>query len=173
MNNQITKKVFVLIAVFCLNATLYAQIKPGVTLGVQFIGASPQGDFKEHYDVGGGGELFGGVGWGKTFIIATAGYSAFKAAGGSGSGTLTYVPLKIGLKQFLFRKLIFINGDIGIANVKNKVFNESRFNRGIGAGVRLFGLEASLYVDGWRHIDPASDGYQNSLFGKLGYSIAL
>ncbi len=50
---------------------------------------------------------------------------------------LTYIPVKIGLKHFFFRKLLFVNADIGKALVKNTTFYELRFTRGIGFGVKL------------------------------------
>jgi hypothetical protein len=155
--------------------TVEAQIiKPGVTLGINLLGALPQGDFKDEYSLGAGGEIFGGVGWGRTFLLATAGYSAFKAASDNGKGgILTYIPLKIGVKQYFLRKLLFINADLGIASVKNKLFNESRFTRGVGAGIKLLGLEAGLYYDGWKNIDPQAKGFQNSIFSKLGYSFTF
>ncbi len=37
-----------------------------------------QKGFNNAYKFGAGGEVFGGMGLGKTFIIATAGYSEFK-----------------------------------------------------------------------------------------------
>ena len=127
----------------------HTQIKkPGITLGGYFLFARPQGNFSDAYSFGGGGEVFGGVGLSKTFIIATTGFSAFASRSGIHSGTLTYVPLKIGLKHYLFRKIVFVNADVGIASVKNKEFNASQFTRGIGFGAKLLGLEAALYYDG-------------------------
>jgi len=149
-----------------------AQVqKPGITLGAYLIYAKPTGDFKEAYNFGGGGEVYGGAGLGKTFIIVTAGLSAFKPQPDMHSGTLTYVPVKIGLKHYVFRKLLFINADLGRAVVKNKNFNESRFTRGFGFGAKLLGLQAALYYDGWKNVH--ASGFSNSMNIKIGWSISL
>lgn len=161
-----------LISFFLLSANADAQIsKPGITIGGHLIYAKPKGDFANAYKFGGGGEVFGGIGLGKTFIIATAGLSKFAAHSDTHSGWLTYTPLKIGLKHYLFRKLLFVNADIGKAIVKNKNFNESRFTRGIGVGAKLLGLEAGLYYDGWKNVN--AGGFANSVNFKLGWSILL
>jgi len=173
MGKTIFQAVTFIIFFVIANQATAQIIKPSVTLGVNLLGASAKGSFKDEYNMGGGGEVFGGVGLGRTFIIGTAGFSAFKARSGNNSGVLTYIPLKIGLKQYVFRKLIFINGDLGIATVKNKNFKESRFTRGIGAGVKLLGLEVALYYDGWKNINSNAKGFQNAAFGKLGYSFTL
>lgn len=160
------------VAIFLVLKTSVAQIsKPGITIGGNLIYAKPKGNFANEYNFGGGGEIFGGVGLGKTFIIATAGYSKFKTQSDIHSGWLTYSPIKIGLKQFLFRKLIFINADLGKATVKNKDFNQSRFTRGIGIGAKLLGLQANLYYDGWKNVN--APGFANSLNFKIGWSLSL
>ena len=158
--------------VFIGNGIAQTQIqKPGITLGGYLIYAGPKGDFKKAYNFGAGGEVFGGIGLGKTFIIGTAGFSAFKTQSGIRSGTLTYIPLKIGLKHFIFRKLLFINADLGKAIVKNNNFNERRFTRGIGFGAKLLGLEAGLYYDGWKNKN--APGFSNSVNIKAGWSLSL
>jgi len=80
-------------------------------------------------------------------------------------------PLKIGLKQFLFRKILFVNADIGKAIVKNRTFNETRFTRGFGIGAKLLGLEFSLYSDGWKNVN--ARGFSNTLDFKAGWSLSL
>lgn len=145
--------------------------KPGITFGGYLLYARPKGNFNTTYSGGGGGEVFGGAGLGKTFIVFTAGFSAFKAQPGIQTGTLTYVPLKIGLKHFIFRKMLFVNADLGRAKVKYKNFNEKRFTRGIGFGAKLLGLEAGMYYDGWKNKNAA--GFSNSVEIKAGWSISL
>lgn len=160
---------------FLIIDTAEAQIpkipKPGVTLGGYLIYAKPKGDFAKTYRFGGGGELFGGVGINKTFIIATAGFSQFKAGLDNHSGSLTYTPVKIGVRQFILGKILFINADLGRAVVKNKTFKEARFTRGIGLGAKLLGLQAALYYDGWKNKN--ARGFSNSVNFKLGWGLSL
>ncbi|MDB5191019.1 MAG: hypothetical protein JWQ96_582 [Segetibacter sp.] len=143
--------------------------KPGFTIGGNLLYAKPSGKFANAYNFGGGGEVFGGMGLGKTYLIATAGAAAFKPDGDQ--GTLTYLPLKIGVKHYLLLNKIFVNGDIGTASVKARGLQSKRFTRGIGAGVRFLGLEAGLYYDGWKNEN--TSGYSNSLNAKVGWSFKL
>lgn len=160
------------IVIILMAETAQAQIsKPGITLGGYLLYAKPKGDFGNAYKFGGGGEVFGGIGLGKTFIIATAGFSKFEAQSDNHYGWLTYTPLKIGLKHFLFKKILFVNADIGRATVKNNSFNETRFTRGIGVGAKLLGLEAGLYYDGWKNVN--AGGFANSVNFKVGWSLSL
>jgi hypothetical protein len=160
------------ILVFTTGKTARAQIsKPGITLGGYLMYSKPKGGFGNAYNFGGGGELFGGVGLGKTYVIATAGLSEFKAQPGLHTGTLTYKPLKIGIRHFLFKKILFINADIGRATVRNRTFNETRFTRGFGVGAKLLGLEAGLYYDGWKNVN--AGGFSNSMNFKVGWNLSL
>jgi hypothetical protein len=148
-----------------------AQIKkPGIHAGVYGIFAKPQGSFANVYNFGGGVEGFGGVGWGNTFIVASAALSAFSAKSSS-YGTLTYVPVKAGFKQFFLKKHLFVNADMGAAAVKNKLVNEPRFIRGIGAGIKLPGVEAAIYYGGWKN--KGASGFSNSVEIKFGWSVLL
>ena len=161
-----------LLFIFLLNETLEAQLsKPGITLGGNLMYTKPKGNFAESYKSGGGGEVFGGVGFGKTYVVATAGLSKFNTQSGLHTGTLTYTPLKVGLKHFLFKKILFVNADIGKAIVKNRIFKESRFTRGFGVGAKLLSLEAALYYDGWKNVN--ARGFSNTLDFKVGWSLSL
>ena len=75
-------------------------------------------NFKDTHKTGLGVEGGGAIGWNKTFIVGTVGYSSFGADGSNTNGSLSYVPLKAGLRQYIFSKLIYIHGDLGIATVK-------------------------------------------------------
>jgi hypothetical protein len=170
-------KLFLIIALSIVGATLMVATaqnpvpKPGLTLGGNVIYSKPKGDFANTYNFGGGGELFGGIGVGKTYLIVTAGLSKFDDNSSSHLGTLTYTPVKVGLKQFFFRKLLFVNADLGKATVRNKYVNQSRFTRGIGVGAKLLGIEAALYYDGWKNIN--APGFSNSVNVKVGVSLTL
>lgn len=133
--------------------------------------AKPKGDFATAYNYGIGGEVFGGIGYGKTFLVATLGWSGFQAGNNYPYGNLTYVPVKVGLKRFIAGRHLFVNGDVGFASVKNQSFSGSQFTRGIGVGAKLLGIEAGLYYDGWKNKN--TGGYSNSLDVKFGWSFSL
>lgn len=145
--------------------------KPGVTLGVSAFYASPQGDMKDAYKGGLGGEIKGGVGLGDTYIVATLGYGGFATRSGNNTGTLTVKPMKLGIKQYFLMKRLFVNGDIGVALLKNKNLSESRFSSDIGAGVRLIGMEFSIYYDSWKNL--SGSGTSGNVQYKVGYNFTL
>lgn len=145
--------------------------KPGFTLGVNAFYASPQGDLENAYKGGAGGEIKGGVGLGKTYLVATLGVAAFATRSGNNTGTLTVKPIKVGIKQYFLMKRIFVNGDVGVALLKNKNISESRFSSDIGAGVRLAGMELSIYYDNWKNI--SGNDFSNNVQFKAGYNFTL
>jgi len=134
---------------------------------------NPQGSFSDKYKFGAGGEISGGIGVDKTFLVATLGTSTFFANNKSEANKLTVKPVKIGIRQFFLAKRLFINGDLGMANVKDKTtgISQNRFTRGFGTGVRLFGLEGGLYYNGWKSINES--GFSNSVQVKIGWGISL
>jgi hypothetical protein len=81
--------------------------------------------------------------------------------------------MKLGIKQYFLAKRLFVNGDIGVAYLKNKTVNSavSRFSSDIGAGVRLLGLEASIYYDNWKNLN--GSGTSSNVQYKLGYNFTL
>lgn len=85
------------------------------------------------------------------------------------NGQLTEKPVKIGVKHYLLANKFFINGDAGFTFLKDHTLSaaEKNFVRGIGAGVHLLGLEASLYYDGWKSLH--TGGYSNSIMVKVGW----
>ena len=148
-----------------------AQIKkPGITLGGNVIYAMPQGIFQKGYSYGFGGEAYGGVGLGSTYLIATVGVTSYKPQANNGVN-LTAIPVKVGLKNYFLLKKFFINADAGVATIKNGSASGSVFTAGLGAGVRLLGLEAGLYYNTFGNL--YDDGYSNSLHAKLGWSFSL
>ena len=162
---------FILVA---LSNSLLAQFKkPGVTFGAGLYYANPQGSFKDEYKGGLGAEVKGGVGLGSTYLVATLGYAVFNARTGNEYGMLTYKPVKVGVKKYFLAKRIFVNSDIGVANLKDKSMNSSTttFSKGFGGGVRLLGLEAGVYYDSWGK--PHESGTANSVQFKLGYNLTL
>ena len=166
------------VALFAIMFLMYsaasAQLKkPGFIAGGNVMYVSPRSTFANGYKGGAGGEVFAGVGLGKTYLVGTIGYAQIFAKSGEEGGKITYKPMKIGIRQFILGKQIFVNADVGTASMKNKVMSsaENRFTRGIGGGVRLAGMEGSIYYDGWKNKNRS--GFSNSLQFKLGWNIAL
>jgi hypothetical protein len=160
--------------VFVIPGYSYAQLKkPGFTLGINAFYANPKDNFRNEYRGGLGGEVKAGLGLGKTYFVASVGYAGFIAETNNGEGTLTYMPVKLGVKQYFLAKRLFINGDIGVAFLKNKsVLNEKRLAADIGFGARLLGLEAGVYFDYWKNAEGIS-GSTNAVLYKLGYNFTL
>ncbi len=171
MKNAVFTGAIVCLVNFLWLVPLQAQIKkPGFTVGISFIGAKPQGAFSSAYNLGAGGEAYAGLGWGNTFIIGTGGISVLGAVS-SASGTLTYLPLKLGMRRFFLRKHLFVNADFGLASVSNKLMNDTHFTRGFGVGARLLGLEVALYYDGFKNKN--ASGFSNMLDAKAGLNFSL
>ncbi|MBA2762662.1 MAG: hypothetical protein H0U39_12050 [Segetibacter sp.] len=151
-----------------------AQIKrPHLLVSANVSYFNPQGQFADKYKFGAGGEISAGIGVDKTFLVATLGTSTFFAEDKIEANKLTVKPVKVGIRQFFLAKRLFINGDVGMANVKDKNtgISQNRFARGVGAGVRLFGLEGGLYYGGWKSVDES--GFSNSVQVKIGWSMLL
>lgn len=164
---------FILTAiVVLLTQTAYTQFKkPGFTLGGSVIYSMPKGGFDASYKNGVGAEAYVGVGVGQTYLVGTLGISTYGAERNNQAGRLTYTPMKLGIKQFLLAKRLFIQADLGLARVRNKNFDSKQFTRGIGAGARLLGLEVGLYYDGFKNKN--ASGFSNSLNAKVGWSFSL
>ncbi len=162
------------IFLICFATEGNAQIKrPHLLVAANVSYFNPQGSFSSKYKFGAGGEISGGIGVDKTFLVVTLGTSTFLADNKIEANKLTVKPVKVGIRQFFLSKRLFINGDLGMANVKDKTtgISQNRFTRGVGAGVRLFGLEGGLYYGGWKSINES--GFSNSVQVKIGWSMSL
>jgi len=136
--------------------------------------ASPvQNNFRNNYNYGAGAEGGAGLGFGKTFVIGTVGYTLFNAAAKSEAGNLTYIPVKIGLRHYILPgNLLFIHADAGMATIKIKGDgSSSRFTGDVGAGVKLGPLEAGVAYNGFSQSDPS--GYASWLEFKVGWRMGL
>jgi len=163
-----------ILLIWLVTATAGAQIKrPHLLVGANISYFNPQGDFANENKFGAGGEISAGIGVEKIFLVATLGASTFFAENKIAKSNFTVKPVKIGIRHFFLAKRLFINGNLGMANVKDKSTGNSqnRFTRDIGAGVRLFGLEGGLYYGGWKSIN--STGFSNSVQVKIGWSTVL
>ncbi len=174
MKSALLKSTPAIFLICFVTITSTAQIKrPHLLVAVNISYFNPQGKFSDKYKFGAGGEISGGIGVDKTFLVATLGTSTFFADNKIEANKLTVKPVKVGIRQFFLAKRLFINGDLGMANVKDKTtgISQNRFTRGVGAGVRLFGLEGGLYYNGWKSIDES--GFSNSVQMKIGWSMSL
>jgi len=174
MKSALLKSASAIFLICFVAVTGKAQIKrPHLLVSANVSYFNPQGRFADKYKFGAGGEISAGIGVDKTFLVATLGTSTFFAEDKIEANKLTVKPVKVGIRQFFLAKRLFINGDVGMANVKNKNtgISQNRFARGVGAGVRLFGLEGGLYYGCWKSVQES--GFSNSVQVKIGWSMSL
>lgn len=105
----------------------------------------PAGDFNSRgYNYGFGGEAGAGVGLlGSTFLTGSVGYNSFNSKA-DGVKNLKATPIKFGLRQYLFARMLFVKADAGVASVSNSGDDGSKFTLGAGAGVKLAGLNLGI-----------------------------
>lgn len=143
---------------------------------------APSGStFSNAYNGGAGVEAGAGIGWGRTFLTGTLGYNWFHAKGSyknivTDAGNLTTTPVKLGIRQYLFGRILFIKADGGVAFTDNKHDNGSKFIADAGIGVKLAGL--NLGIDhNWLNFglgSPCTDKKWISWVGfKAGWSFGL
>ncbi len=172
MKNSFHTSSVLFVASFLAVGVLHAQVKkPGFILGGSVVYSNPKGSFGNNYSKGVGAEIKGGIGLGKTYLVASTGYAYYFGRGDYEN--LSVKPFKIGLRQYLFSKKLFVNADLGRATIKDNIkgTNEVHNLRGFGAGANLLGLEAAVNYEGWDNA--GSNGFSNSLQYKLGWNIKL
>lgn len=130
-----------------------------------------QTNLKDGYNYGAGVEAGAGIGKNSTFLTATLGYTKFNARTGNGAGNLSYVPFKVGLRQYVVGKLLFLNANAGVANIKNKIDSQSRFTADVGVGAKLLGLDLGINYDGFAGKDPS--GWASWFSFKAGFRFGL
>lgn len=130
-------------------------------------------NFKDGYHAGLGVEAGAAIGWNKTFIVGTAGYTSFSDKDNNATGNISYAPVKIGIRQYVFSKFIYVHGDLGIGKIKNDVLDDTRLSGNIGAGVKLAGFEVQLDYDGFIRKSPEASGYASWIGIKAGFNLGL
>jgi len=170
---KLTRSLLLCCFFFCVSKSLQAQKL--VFLYAHGLYANPlDKNFKDNYNSGFGVEGGAGIGWGKTFIVGTIGYTSFSSAGKNTYGNIQYVPMKLGLRQYIFSKFVYLHGDLGIGRVKNDLYNnQSRFSGDIGAGVKFAGFEVQLDYDGFTRKSPEASGYSSWIGMKAGFNLGL
>lgn len=130
-------------------------------------------NFKGNYSSGLGVEGGASVGWGKTFLVGTIGYTNFFDTDKNTAGNTTYVPLKLGLRQYVFSRLIYLHGDLGIGKIKNDLHDYSGFSGDVGVGAKFAGFEVQVDYDGFTRKSPETSGYSSWIGIKAGFNIGL
>lgn len=109
--------------------------------------------------------------------VASVGYTNFFAKHDSPDqlGNETYIPVKIGLRQYLPLTLhtFFLQGNLGVGFVgrENSSNTDSRFAADIGAGAHFGAVEAALVWDSFK--EPKPYGWSSWLTFQLGFNLGL
>ena len=115
-----------------------------------------------------------GIGTGRTFLIATVGYTSFRSVSGNSFGNTSYIPLKAGIRHYLIvGKILFIHADGGAGIIKNNIVNSSRFSGDIGLGVKLGPVEVLADYDGFTRSSSENSGYSSWIGIKAGFRFGL
>lgn len=110
----------------------------------------------------------------KTFLTGTIGYSKFQHAVLNTAGGISYVPLKIGLRHYIFAKMLYIHADAGlgiISSTGNSSNGITKFSGDFGAGVKFGFFELQADYDGFNASNPAS--YASWVGIKTGFNVGL
>lgn len=165
-----------MVLAFCLltslsNTTIAQNRKPGLLIGANILYNVPQGSFLNGYGKSPGAEVVGGLGLGKTFMQASYGTTRF--LGRQGNKDIVSKPITIGIRQFIFRKNLFVKAGIGRASIIAKTSNlkQNFFTHQYGGGVRFGGIEAGVYYGGWND-NVAHRSYQYLQY-KIGWNLML
>jgi hypothetical protein len=146
-------------ALICINFASIAQL-PHASIYVHGLYAAPlDGSSKLYFNEGIGGVAGFLVGEKTTRFNASIGYTSFIAKGDNTFGNETYVPIKVGIRQYipLTMHFLFLQGNAGLGFVSNGHYNTnySPFAFDIGGGVKIAGFEAALVWDNFSEKDPA------------------
>ena len=113
---------------------------------------------KDLYTGGAGVEAGILIGRGKTMFNAMIGTTRFFADDGNQYGYLTYVPVKVGIRQYLplTMHFLFVQGDagVGFTNSRYLANDGTRFAADIGAGVKFGLFDAAVMWDNIHEENP-------------------
>jgi len=180
MPRTLRKILGLFVAAFVINCgNLYAQ-HVGFVFGHALYAGPLDKNFSNNYNSGLGVEGGGGIGWNKTFLVGTIGYTNFfhksvtdgDSSGPYASGSdLHFIPIKVGLRQYIFMKTIYLHGDVGLGNIKSKAASDTRFSGDIGAGIKFMHFEVQIDYDGFTRNNPS--GYASWFGIKAGLEFGL
>ncbi|MBG9374991.1 hypothetical protein I5907_02040 [Panacibacter sp. DH6] len=167
-------KVMLCIGVLCVTATESSAQKL-FSFFVHGVYAQPLDEnFNGNYNAGLGVEGGVRIAINRTALVATVGYTNFFSSNNSELGNLQFIPVKIGLRQYIISRLVFIHGDVGIARITGDLYNNaSRFSGDAGIGVKLTGFEVQLDYDGFTRKSPEATGYSSWIGLKAGINLGL
>lgn len=171
---HIGKKAIVPLVIILLSGSLNtAHAQRLVFLFAHGVYSIPNGSsFKNAYNFGAGGEAGIGVGLlGKTFITGTIGFTDFVHSSANPNGNLTYVPIKVGIRHYLFARILYIHGDIGAGNTKqNKIdYSATKVAGDLGVGVKLAAFELQADYEGLIGNNPSGSWFAL----KAGFNFGL
>lgn len=172
---KILKLLVVLLFTFFFSNNSQAQFKrPRALLFGNLAYASPNNDaLKNNYSGGLAGELGAGLGLGKTMLVGSLGYQVYKSRSGVSTGNLRVLPVKVGIRQYVFGPLFAVaNAGVAIQTYSNVENSGNTFLYELGAGLKLLSLlELQLTTNGWKQ--PNAPASSNALLFKVGWSVRL
>ena len=130
----------------------------------------------EKYSYGLGVDGGVGIGANSTFFVASAGYSSFIAKSSNSktpSYNMDYVPIKVGVRQYLPGDVFFLNANAGMGIITNKSQNPQILSSALptadfGAGIRISSnFEISGNYDVMK--EPVANGFRGWLVLKAGW----
>jgi len=150
-------------------AKTHAQL-PKALVFANFTYANPSNtNFKNISNYGAGFELGGGIGFGKTILMGSAGQMRYNVPS---AGHIDVTPLKIGIRRYILLGL-FVNANIGMAMQKYDVLNEKKdsFLYEAGAGFKLGFFEVGAAYTSYPLV--GSSGNAGSVLVKAGLAIKI
>jgi hypothetical protein len=132
---------------------------------------------KKYYNLGFGFD--GGGGFGvtpTTYVVASVGYTAF--LGKNSTPVESYIPVKVGIRQYFPGNLLYLEGDGGAGIVTNSVHPKSNANPSaaratadIAAGIDIKQVELNVDFNLFKEVPP--DGIATWITLKAGWRFAL
>ncbi len=160
------------------SASVQAQQNVFIFVHGKYLGALDESS-KNRYSSGVGGDVGAAIGNGSTYFTGTVGYTHFSAKTStiySAAGDLSYIPIKIGVRQNLpfLMNIVYLHADGGLGFVSNQnsvpgldSLSKSRLAFDIGAGVKLGNADLGLVWDNFKEVKPG--GWSSWLGVKLGW----
>ncbi len=170
-------KRFLLLPLFVIPALFNCGLKaqPKINVYVHLIGLDPlESNLRWGYRYGAGGEGSLGLNLFKnTVLTGTLGYTLFKHSDNYLHDGITYVPVKIGVRQYLFAKKLFAHVDagLGIVSLVDLPGNKTHFSGDVGLGVKFSHVEILMDYDGFTESSP--NRYASWVAIKAGFNFGL